>query len=64
MVEAGEAGAAILLVFFGGGIILAINTVLSGGNPSAITESMSELAIPVIILAVIVAIALMIANQK
>jgi hypothetical protein len=50
---AGEIAGLILILFFGGGILLAVNAALNGGDVSGVTSLISTFSVPVVILAII-----------
>lgn len=43
----------ILILIFGGGIILVIQAGINGGDPGEVASTVSELAIPVMVLGII-----------
>lgn len=54
---AGEIAGAILILFVGGGVLLALNAALYGGDVSAVTSLISSLAVPVTVLAILAFVA-------
>lgn len=63
MIDPGEAAASIVLLFFGMGILLAMNATLYGGNVDGITNAISALAGPIVVVALLVFVALSILNM-
>lgn len=63
MTDAGEAGAAVLLFFFGIIIVSMVRAALLGGDVSGLASIASDLALPVVILAIIISVGVAIANS-
>lgn len=63
MVEPRETAAAILLCFFGVGILLAIDASLYGGDVRAITSGIRSLAGPIAVVAILVSAAVATINM-
>lgn len=63
MADPGEAASFVLLLFFGVGILLAVNAALYSGNVSGITNAIANLAGPIVVVALLVFVAVAILNE-